>query len=136
MLFRSNGLVVPDRESGSDASGASILYSWPQIVELRAIKRLRQSCSYPTLKQAIQVLDNLTCGNTDFSDKRLIAYGNAIYWIANDPTTFQTTITQLTGKNPGQGLITFTYSELLEEIRARSGQVIDFQSRARVPVAV
>ncbi len=136
MTLERNGLVIPDRESGVDASGATILYTWPQIVELRAIKRLRQTCSYPTLKQAVTVLDDLTCGNIDFSDKRLIAYGNAIYWIANDPDTFQTTITQLTGKNPGQGLITFTYFELLEDIKARSGQVIDFQSRARVPVAV
>ena len=131
MTLEKNKLVVPTRGEGRDNTGASILYSWPQVIEIRAIAKLRQSCSYPTLKRAAAVLQEMT-NQPNLSDKRLVAYGNEVYWIVDNPQNFHETVTQLTGANPGQVLISFTCSELIAEIRQRSRQVIDFTSRAQL----
>lgn len=131
MTLEKNKLVVPTRGEGRDNTGASILYSWPQVIEIRAIAKLRQSCSYPTLKRAAVVLQEMT-NQPNLSDKRLVAYGNEVYWIVDSPENFHETVTQLTGANPGQILISFTCSELIAEIRQRSRQVLDFTSRAQL----
>ena len=131
MTLEKNKLVIPTRGEARDNSGASILYSWPQVIEIRAIAKLRQSCSYPTLKRAAAVLQEMT-NQPNLSDKRLVAYGNEVYWIVDNPQNFHETVTQLTGANPGQILISFTCSELIAEIRQRSRQVIDFTSRAQL----
>jgi DNA-binding transcriptional MerR regulator len=121
--------IVPVRDD-SRPYGYRIGYSWKDLIELRAYRRLREHCSFQSLRQAIKALDELQL-TTDFSDKRLVAYGNRIFWIEDTPESLTTKIIQLTGKNPGQILLTFTYSDLVEEIWDRALFVTDFESRAK-----
>lgn len=127
--LEKNNLVIPSRDENLPY-GYRIGYSWKDLIELRAYKRLREFCSFQALSKAVKVLDELKL-STDFSDKRLVAYGNNVFWIDDSPESLTAKIIQLTGKNPGQVLMTFTYADLLEEIWERSSQVIDFSSRAR-----
>jgi hypothetical protein len=141
LTLERNKLIIPSPDPegpGKSGSIARIYYDWPQIVELRGIKRLRESCTLAQLKKAVKVLDEIR-GPVNLSDKRLIAYGNNIFWIDNTSDCLAHTITQLTGKSPGQILLTFTYGELIEDLWKRADDIIDFRSRALErpsPVAV
>lgn len=122
-------MVMPSRDKNLPY-GYRIGYCWKDLIELRAYKRLREHCSFQALNKAVKILDELKL-SSDFSDKRLVAYGNNVFWIDDTPESLTAKIIQLTGKNPGQILMTFTYADLLEEIWERSSQVVDFASRAR-----
>jgi len=133
LTLESNKLIVPiANPEGMEKSGsiARIHYNWTQIIELRGVKRLRESCTLPRLKQAVKTLDEIQGPGVSFSDKRLIAYGNQIFWIIDNKEDFHRSITQLTGRNPGQTLITFTYGELISDLWERADDVIDFRARA------
>lgn len=132
LTLERNKLITPAPDpTGPEKTGsiARIYYNWSQIVELRGVKRLRESCTLAQLKKAVKVLDEIQ-GTICFSDKRLIAYGNQIFWIDDNPQSFTQTVTQLTGKNPGQILLTFTYGELISDLWERADDVIDFRARA------
>lgn len=133
LTLERNKLIVPTPDPhGPEKSGsiARIYYNWAQIIELRGIKRLRESCTLAQLKRAVKVLDEIQGKGVVFSDKRLIAYGNQIFWIDDNPQSFTQTVTQLTGKNPGQILLTFTYGELISDLWERADDIIDFRARA------
>lgn len=129
VTLEKNNLVEPIRDETLDPT-SKIFYDWARLIELRAIRKLRENCSLQTLRKAVTVLDELQI-EVDFSDKRLIAYGNDVFWINDSPEELATNIIQLTGKVPGQILITFTYEELICELWERSTQVIDFERRAK-----
>jgi hypothetical protein len=105
-------------------------YTWGDLVELMAYSKLREVCTVRKITQAVETLSRLKLSNT-LSDKRLLAYGDLLVWIDDTADSLSSKIIELTGKNPGQTVFTFTYSDLLEEIWDRGSVIIhDFEKRA------
>lgn len=105
-------------------------YVWGDLVELVAYAKLRQVCTVKTITNGVEILSKLKLSNT-LSDKRLLAYGGLLLWIDDTADSLSSKIIELTGKNPGQTVFTFTYSDLLEEIWDKGNLIIkDFENRA------
>lgn len=131
LYLEKQGLVIPIRPE--EVKGKNqIFYTWKQLVDLRAIKRLRNECRPKQLKEALEYLESINI-TPDFSDKRLIAYGNVVYWVDNRPEDYGVKIVEASGKAPGQILLTFSYQELVNELWENSSQIIDFEERASLP---
>lgn len=72
------GIVVPER-SGT-ASRPVLLYSWEQILELRAINHLRRQISFQTIRKVVQFLDEHGF-EPSLRDKLLIALDGEVSWV-------------------------------------------------------
>jgi DNA-binding transcriptional MerR regulator len=123
------GIVVPHRLQA--ARRVRLLYSWEQILELRAINHLRQQVSLQTIRQVVEFLEQ---GGFEGSlhDKNLIIANGAVDWVRADcPQSPQ--ILQVAGqKHVGQLklLALPPLGTLVEEVweTARKSNVIDFES--------
>lgn len=106
-------------------------YAWGDLLELMAYARLRETLTIRTITQAVDTLSTLKLSDkVSLSDKRLLVYGELLLWIEDTADTLGSTIIELTGKNPGQTVFTFTYSDLLEEIWDKGSVIHDFETRA------
>lgn len=123
------GIVTPVSE-GNFTGRQLYGYQWGDLVELMAYAKLREVFTVRAITQAVETLSRLKLSNT-LSDKRLLAYGDLLLWIDDTADSLSSTIIELTGKNPGQTVFTFTYSDLLEEIWDKGSVIIhDFEKRA------
>jgi hypothetical protein len=122
------GIITPTQDE-SFPGNRKYGYTWGDLVELVAYARLREVCKVRTITQAVETLSRLKLSNT-LSDKRLLAYGDCLMWIDDTPDSLSSKIIELTGRNPGQIVFTFTYADLLEEIWDRGSVIHNFEKRA------
>ena len=125
------GIVVPQRIQ--TAQRVRLVYSWEQILELRAINHLRRQVSLQTIRQVMAFLEK---GGFEGSlrDKNLIIANGEVDWVRADcPQAPQ--ILQVAGgakHHVGQlKLLTLpALGALIEEVwaTARHSNVIDFES--------
>lgn len=125
-------LVVPKRvEVGAKKS--TVLYTWEQILEIRAIKNLRQEVSLQTIRSIIQFLDEGGFDDT-LRDKKLVVIGEEVFWIKLDWSDLPAAMKVAGRQNAGVGqfvIVAFpSLSEIVDEIwkAAKESTVIDFQS--------
>ena len=106
---------------------AIVLYSWGQLLVLRAYAKLREQCSLQALRDAVKYLGEHP--EKLLVDKRLVAFENEIFWIDDTESDVYKTVT-LSGKNKGQMIMSFTLQDLVNEVFA-SGKdnIIDFEKR-------
>lgn len=76
--LEKTGIVVPRR--GGQSPRMEVLYSWEQILEIRAISRLRQHLSFQTIRKILQYFDAHGVGCT-LRDKHLIINHHGISWV-------------------------------------------------------
>jgi hypothetical protein len=60
-----------------------VLYAWEQILEIRAIKNLRQEASLQTVRKIIKFLDDSGLDDT-LRNKQLIVVDNDVFWVRAD----------------------------------------------------
>lgn len=72
------GIIVPQRSGGS--SRLEVFYSWEQILEIRAISRLRQHLSFQTIRKILQYFDDRGVGRT-LRDKHLVINHHGVSWV-------------------------------------------------------
>jgi DNA-binding transcriptional MerR regulator len=72
------GIVVPRRTGG--AQNSEVLYSWEQILEVRAIARLRQYLSFQAIRKIIQYLTDHGF-EPSLRDKQLIINSGSVTWL-------------------------------------------------------
>lgn len=72
------GIVVPQRVG--QLPRLEVLYSWEQILEIRAISRLRQHLSFQTIRKILQYFDDHGGGRT-LRDKHLIINPHGVSWV-------------------------------------------------------
>lgn len=113
-----------------DLKKPTVLFTWEQILIIRAYAKLRANCSVRSLKQALEYLKPLEASDL-LRDKRLVAYQNCIYWVDTDEEL--KTVLQVSGKNQGQFIMTFTIQDLDNEAyeNGKKGNVVDFEERYR-----
>lgn len=76
--LEKTGIVVPQRVGQSPR--LEVLYSWEQILEIRAIGRLRQHLSFQTIRKILQYFDDHGVSCT-LRDKHLIINHHGISWV-------------------------------------------------------
>ncbi len=136
------GLVVPQRIEISRQT--TVIYSWEQLLEIRAIKNLRQEISLQTVRKIVDVL-NEHGFDESLRNKQLIAINDDVFWVKQDWTDFSEQmpkalkVASSKGKSIGQySLIVIpTLINVVNEIwsAAQKSRVVDiesFQNRAKV----
>ncbi|PZO39518.1 MAG: hypothetical protein DCF17_13215 [Shackletoniella antarctica] len=76
--LEKTGIVVPHRVG--QPPRLDVLYSWDQILEIRAISRLRQHLSFQTMRKILQYFDDHDGGCT-LRDKHLIINLHGVSWV-------------------------------------------------------
>jgi DNA-binding transcriptional MerR regulator len=75
------GLITPTRIGNS--TKPTVLYSWEQILEIRAIKSLRQEVSLQTVRKIIEFLDKSGFDDS-LGEKQLIVVDDDVFWVRGD----------------------------------------------------
>ncbi|MEA5452659.1 hypothetical protein VB780_29065 [Leptolyngbya sp. CCNP1308] len=76
--LEKTGIIVPQRVG--DSPRTEVLYSWEQILEIRAISRLRLHLSFQTIRKILQYFDDHGVGRT-LRDKHLIINHHGVSWV-------------------------------------------------------
>lgn len=84
--LEKTGIVVPQRAGQSHRP--EVLYSWEQILEIRAISRLRQHLSFQTIRKILQYFDDHGLG-CSLRDKHLIINHQGVSWVRLDAASPQ-----------------------------------------------
>lgn len=135
-------LVIPIRIGKSRKP--TVLYTWEQILEIRAIKHLRQEISLQAVRKIVEFL-NESGFDDSLRDKQLVVIDDEVFWIQQDWQDFPekmpsaVKVAGRSGKGVGQYvlLVIPTLMEIVNEVwvAARKSEVIDFDSfkqRAKV----
>ena len=131
------GLIVPYRY-GTSGGRPTVVFSWEQFLEIRAIRNLRQEdISLQTFRKIIEFLDKSGYDNS-LRNKQLVVVGDEVFWIEQDWSDFgaqMPTALQVAGKKKkGVGqyvlLVIPPLIDLVNDIweAAKDSKVIDFQS--------
>ncbi|NMF82805.1 hypothetical protein [Nodosilinea sp. P-1105] len=76
--LEKTGIIVPQRAGLPQRP--TVLYSWEQILEIRAISRLRQHLSFQAIRKIIQYFDDHGFDRS-LRDKHLIIGPTGVTWI-------------------------------------------------------
>lgn len=128
-------LIIPQRIGKSRRP--TVIYSWEQILEIRAIKHLRQEISLQAVRKIVEFL-NESGFDDSLRDKQLVVIDNEVFWIRQDWQDFpekMPSAVKVAGKS-GRGvgqyvlLVIPTLTEIVDEVWdvARKSDVIDFDS--------
>lgn len=111
----------------------TVIYSWAQVLEIRAINNLRENVSLKTIKDMLQYLDK-NGFKPSLRDKRLVAINDEILWLMSDWSDMPRVMTVASKKNKGLGQFVLVVLPTIEDIikavweTARKSEVIDFES--------
>jgi DNA-binding transcriptional MerR regulator len=129
------GLVVPQRIERS--SQPTVIYSWEQLLEIRAIKNLRQEISLQTVRKIVDVLNKYGFDDR-LRDKQLVAINDDVFWIRQDWEDFSKQmpkalkVASKKGKGIGQYtlIVIPTLIEVVDEVwlAAEKSKVVDMES--------
>ena len=128
------GLIIPKRYGRTRKP--TVIYSWEHILEIRAIKNLRQDVSLQTVKKIINFLNREGFGE-QLRDKKIIVLDNEVYWIMPDWSDLPKIMKVADKRNKlnrgiGQYLLIIIPSlcEVVNEVwqAAEKSEVIDFES--------
>lgn len=130
-----SGLVIPQRIGKSRKP--TVIYSWEQVLEIRAIKHLRQEISLQTVRKIINFLDKSGFDDS-LRDKQLIVIDDEVLWVQQDwkdfPEKIPAALKVAGNKDNDIGqyvlLVIPPLSEIVNEVweAAEKSQVVDFES--------
>ncbi|MEQ8752758.1 MAG: MerR family transcriptional regulator [Coleofasciculus sp. G1-WW12-02] len=137
-----SGLVIPTRIGKSRKP--TVIYTWEQVLEIRAIKHLRKEISLQTVRKIINFLDDSGFDDS-LRDKKLIVIDDQVFWVQQDWQDFPEKMPSAikvagnNGKDVGQYILLVipTLSEIVNDIwqAAATSPIVDFASfkqRAKV----
>ncbi|WP_052050865.1 hypothetical protein [Leptolyngbya sp. KIOST-1] len=84
--LEKTGIIIPQRTGQSPR--LEVLYSWEQILEIRAISRLRQHLSFQTIRKILQYFDDHGLDRT-LRDKHLVINHQGVSWVRSDAASPQ-----------------------------------------------
>lgn len=134
------GLIIPERVGGS------VLYTWEQLLEIRAIKNLRKEVSLQTIRKIIEFLNRHGIDDS-LRDKQLVVLDDEVFWVRNDWKDFSEqmpSVLKVASKKKGVGqyvlLVIPSLGNIVKEIweAAQESDYVDFESfrqRAKVSAA-
>ena len=109
--LEKTGIIVPERVGQSPRM--EVLYSWEQILEIRAIGRLRQHLSFQTIRKILQYFDDYGGGRT-LRDKHLILNRHGVSWVRSGAAAPQIIHLVSNGDSSPMGQFVLTPLDALE----------------------
>lgn len=128
------GLVEPEKYGNTKKP--TVIYSWAQVLEIRAINNLREKVSLKTIKEMIQYL-NKNRFEPSLRDKHLVAINGEIYWLMPDWSDMPRVMTVASKKSKDLGQLVLVVLPAIEDLikavweTAQKSEVIDFESFKR-----
>lgn len=129
------GLIIPQRIGKSRKP--TVIYTWEQVLEIRAIKHLRQEISLQTVRRVVDFL-NQSGFDDSLRDKQLVVIDDEVFWIRQDWQDFPEKMPSAMkvagtgGKGVGQYtlLVIPALNEIVNEIwnAAKKSEIVDFES--------
>jgi len=124
-------LVVPQRYGNSKKP--TVIYTWEQVLEIRAIKNLRQEVSLQTVRKIITLLNKSGFDNS-LRDKKIVVLDDNVYWVMPDWSDMPR-VMKVANKGDhelGQFMLIVIppLASVVEEVwqSAQKSKVIDFES--------
>lgn len=131
-------VVVPEKYGNSKKP--TVIYSWNQVLEIRAINDLRQKVSLQTVRKIVQFLDE-SGFDTKLADKHLVVANDEVFWVLPDWSDMPCVMKVAGKKNKNLGqfvlVVLPSISDIIKTVweTAKKSKVIDFESfkqRAKV----
>lgn len=126
-------LVVPMRIGSNKRP--TVMFTWEQLLEIRAIKNLRKDVSLQTVRKVVDTLNR--CGFDDsLRDKLLVIFGDDVLWIKPDWSDFVPPTALIVASKDKSSIGQFAllvippFTEIVNELweTAQASKVIDFDS--------
>jgi DNA-binding transcriptional MerR regulator len=124
-------VVVPKKYGNTKKP--TVIYSWNQILELRAISDLREQVSLQVIRQMLQFFESHGYA-PELRDKHLVALNSEIHWIMPDWSDMPKMMQVASKKNKGLGQLVLVVlpprGNLIMAVweAAKKSNVIDFES--------
>jgi DNA-binding transcriptional MerR regulator len=124
-------LVIPQKYGNSKKP--VVIYSWEQILEIRAISNLRQKISLQTIRKIISFLE-LNGFDDQLKDKHLVTVNDEVYWVRSDWSDMPEVMKVASGKNNESGQFILVaippFIDISKSVweTAKKSKVIDFNS--------
>lgn len=109
----------------------TVLYTWQQLLEIRAIANLKQKIPLPSARKVIRLFGNANSGD-NLRDDRLVIIGDDVWWVKADWSNMPEVMKMADNKNFGHftAIVIPPLSSLVEDIwiSASSSSTVDFAS--------
>ena len=135
----SNRLAYLDRtkvvmpEKYGNPKKPTVIYSWEQVLEVRAISDLRQKTSLQMVRKIVKFLDENGL-DPKLQDKHLVVANDEVYLVMPDWSNMPTVMKVADRENKGLGqlvlLVLPPLSDVIKEVweAAKQSEIIDFKS--------
>lgn len=123
------GLIVPQKFGNS--KHPKVVYRWEQVLEIKAIERLREKLSLQEIRKVLDFLRSRHHKLSFFTHS--LVFVNSQLYLIEDVQNFGLIVLEASGKNQGQvvirevGTVGDVISELYRE--AEKHKVLDFEKR-------
>jgi DNA-binding transcriptional MerR regulator len=128
-------LITPERVWNGKKK-PDVYYSWEQMLEIKAIRNLRETTSLQTIRKILSFFEEYQFRKT-LKDKRIVAIDDEVFWIKEDWSDFGKKLIALKiADKHGKGIGQYTllalpaFQEIVDEIweTAEKSVVIDIES--------
>lgn len=124
-------VVIPEKYGNSKKP--TVIYSWNQVLEIRAINDLRQKVSLQTVRKIVQFLGE-SGFDTNLADKHLVVANDEVFWVLPDWSDMPRVMKVAGKKNKNLGQLVLvvlpSISDLIKTVweTAKNSNFIDFES--------
>jgi len=137
-----SGLVIPTRILKEGKKKPEVYYTWEQVLEIRAIRNLREATSLQVIRRVIDFFEKCQF-NKNLWDKQIVVVDEEVFWVKPDWSDFgkQISVLKIADKRrKGIGQYTLIVIPALRDIvvevwdTAETSKVInikEFQRRAK-----
>lgn len=128
-------LITPERV-WNDKKKPDVYYSWEQLLEIKAIRNLRETTSLQTIRKILSFFEKYQFQKT-LKDKRIVAINDEVFWIKEDWSDFGKKLIALkVADKQGKGIGQYTllalpaFQEIVDEVWEVAGRskVINLES--------
>ena len=128
-------LVIPQR-IWNDKKKPDVYYSWEQLLEIKAIRNLRENTSLQTIRKILSFFEKYQFRKT-LKDKRIVAIDDEVFWIKEDWSDFGKKLIALKiADKQGKGIGQYTllalpaFQEIVDEVwqTAERSNIINMES--------
>jgi DNA-binding transcriptional MerR regulator len=114
------GLIVPEKIG--NPSKPTCLYSWRQVLEIKAVSKLREKTSLQAIRKIVEFLEDYS-NNPSLIDHDIIVCGEDVYWVK--PELMQNLAVQIMGKMSVPGQITHLELLRIPSPKILKGEIIE-----------
>lgn len=125
-----SGIIIPQKYG--NPKKPTVIYSWEQILEVRAIQQLRQQISLQQVRRVVQFLERHGL-DTRLHDKHLVVVNEEVYLVLPDWSDMPQVMTVAGAKGKAGQMVLLVLPPLAEVVdaiwdAAQHADVVDFES--------